>query len=115
MPPAPEIPAGSEPVEAPGFLYGRVTLVGGETEFAEARTRLDLGLRIVAGQRLADPRGLAAAGGNLQGAVAVGLDGLQLRDTIGLYFDHGDRYRLAVLTEHTGHTGLTTDHTDCHT
>src|SRR5690606_9934251 len=62
-------------------------LVGGDAQLPQAAAGLDLGLGQVAGLGLGEQRGAAHAGGDLHGAVAVGLDGLDLGDAVGRGFD----------------------------
>ena len=91
-------------------LDGGLARLGGfHAQFPQAATRLHLGLRQVAGGRLAQQRGTLHAGGHLQGGVAVGLDGLHLGDAVRGGLDQGHRDGLAVLGEHAAHAGLATD------
>ncbi len=62
-----------------------------EAQLDEAHARLDAGLGELAGDRLGELGGLLLAEGDLQGAVAVALGGLDLHDPAGLDLQHGDR------------------------
>src|SRR5690606_35704565 len=84
-------------------------LVVGHAQFPQATTGLDLGLGQVAGLGLVDQRGALDAGGDLHGAVAVGLGGLHLGDAVGRGLDQRHRHGLAVLGEDAAHAGLAAD------
>ena len=56
--------------------------VVGEAELDQRLARLDLGLGVVPGERLGQAGRLAAAEGDLHGAVAVGFDSLDLGDAV---------------------------------
>src|SRR5690606_9173304 len=84
-------------------------LVVGHAQFPQAATGFDLGLGQVAGLGLGQQRGALHAGGDLHGAVAVGLDRLHLGDAVRGGFDQGHRHGVAVFGEHSAHAGLAAD------
>src|SRR5690606_34904363 len=84
-------------------------LVGLHAQLPQAPAGFDLGLGQVAGFRLVDQRGPLAADGDLHGAVAVGLHGLDLGDAVRSRLDQGHRHGLAVLGEQAAHAGLAAD------
>src|SRR5690606_7562692 len=86
-------------------------LLVGDAELPQATTRFDLGLGVMPGQRLVDQRGAAGAGGDLDSAVAIDLDGLDLGDAVRGGFDQGHRDGTTVLGEHPAHAGLAADQT----
>jgi len=63
----------------------------------------------VACDRLRQARRLFLAVGNLHGAVAVAVGGLDLRDAVRQRFDDGDGHRLARIGEDAGHAALAAD------
>ncbi len=75
-------------------------------EFPQATTRFHLRLGEVAGFRLVDQGSATRADGHLHGAVAVGFDGLDLRDAVRGCFDQGHRDGAAIFSEHAAHAGL---------
>src|SRR5690606_19404233 len=81
----------------------------GHAQFPQAAARLHLGLRQVAGLGLVHQRGALAADRDLDGAVAVGLDRLDLGDAVRGRLDQGHRDGLAVLGEQAAHAGLAAD------
>src|SRR5690606_31643731 len=78
-------------------------------QLPQAAAGFDLGLGQVAGLGLVDQRGALDAGGDLHGAVAVGLGGLHLGDAVGRGFDQCHRHGLAVVGEDAAHAGLAAD------
>ncbi len=89
-------------------------LAVGEAELDQRGARLDLRLAVVAGERPADPRGLAVAYGDLHRAVTVGFRSLDLGDAVGQRLDHGDRDRFAGVREDARHAALAANETDRH-
>ena len=89
-------------------------LAVGEAELDQRPARLDLRLGVVPGERPADPRGLAVAHGDLDGAVAVGFRSLDLGDAVGQSLDHRHRDRLAGVREDARHAALAANETDRH-
>src|SRR5690606_37716969 len=84
-------------------------LVGFHAQLPQAAAGFDLGLGQVSGFRLVDQRGALAADGDLHGAVAVALEGLDLGDAVRGRLDQGHRDGLAVVGEQAAHAGLATD------
>src|SRR5690606_28090359 len=83
----------------------------GDAELPQAAAGFDLGLGVVAGQRLVHQRRTAGGGGHLDSAVAVGLDGLDLGDAVRGGLDQGHRNGTAILGEDAAHAGLAADQT----
>src|SRR5690606_5411984 len=84
-------------------------LVVGHAQLPQAATGLDLGLGQVTGFGLGQQRSALDAGGDLDGAVAVGFHRLDLGDAVRSGFDQGHRHGLVVFGEHAAHAGLATD------
>src|SRR5690606_3482470 len=84
-------------------------LVGFDAQLPQATAGFHLGLGQVAGRRLVQQVGALDARGDLHGAVAVGLHGLDLGNAVRRGLDQGHRHGLAVLGEHAAHAGLATD------
>jgi hypothetical protein len=68
----------------------------------------------VTSHRLVDARGAAVTKGDLDGAIAIGLLGFDLTDTVWRDLDHGDRDALPILSEQTGHAGFASNDSDRH-
>jgi hypothetical protein len=97
----------SEPAQGPHLLRSR----------AETRAglgRLDARGLVVSGHCLGDPARATATGGDLHGAVAVGVVRADLRDAVRRHLDHGHRHAHAVLGEDAGHAGLAPDQSNAH-
>src|SRR5690606_20726099 len=77
-----------------------------DAELPQATAGFDLGLGVVTRQRLVDQGGAAIAGGHLHGAVAVGLDRLDLGDAVRGGVDKGHRDGAAVFSDEAAHARL---------
>src|SRR5690606_27015329 len=75
-------------------------------ELPQAATGFDLRLGEVTGFRLVDQCSATGADGHLHGAVAVGFNGLDLRDAVRGCFNQGHRDGLAIFGENAAHAGL---------
>jgi hypothetical protein len=87
--------------------------------FTEAKldhrlARLDVGLGEVTGSRLGQKLRALLAEGNLDGAVAVLVDGFHLGDAVRQHLDDGHRNRLARIVEDASHAGLAADKSNAH-
>ena len=96
----------------PGLEFTLLGIV--ESELGDQIAGLELGRGEMATRRLCHARGLAAASRHLQCAIAVGLPGLHLRDTIRLRFYHGHGDRIPVFHEDARHTALAANKTHRH-
>ena len=85
-----------------------------ETEFPHATTSLDTRFREVTSSRLVYTGGTTRTYGYLYCTVAVAFESFELGNAVGLNLNYRDRQGLPLVRKNTGHTGLTTDNTNCH-
>src|SRR6185503_20843330 len=85
-----------------------------EAELDERLARLDVRLRVVTRGRLREQLRTLLAEADLDGAVAVLVDGFHLGDAIWQHLDDGHRNRLARIGEDASHAGLAADKSNAH-
>src|SRR5690606_21077922 len=83
-------------------------------ELPQATAGLDLGLGVMARQRLVDQRGALRASGDLHGVVTIHLDSLHLRHAIRRRLDQRHRHRTTVFGEDAAHAAFATHQPDTH-
>src|SRR5690606_11897661 len=77
-------------------------------------TCLHTRLREVTCSRLGNTGCFAGTGRDLHSTVAVGLEGFDLGDQVGLNLDHSNRNSTTIVHEQACHSDLAANHTNCH-
>ena len=87
---------------------------GRHATFPQAPSRAGGGFAKVTRHRLGHPRRAPVAGRDLQGAIAVAIDRLHLRDAIREHLDDGHGNRRTVCREDARHPALSSDESNDH-
>ena len=85
-----------------------------DAKFPGAATGFDAGFLVVTRHRLGHAIGATRTGNDLYRDVTVGFDCFNLRDPIGLDFDHRDRNRCTIIGKNPGHADFSPYQTERH-